>query len=127
MRRTGLILAAIGVMTLGMGAAFGAARLAEKPKHSISDVMKLAHGKDGILKKVKAGSASDAEKKELLDLYVSLTESEAPVGDAKEWEQRTAATVVAAAKVLVGREDAMKALGKATSCAGCHKAHKPKD
>ena len=45
-----------------------------KAKHTIKEVMKIAH-KDGLLKKVLGGDASQDEKLVLLDSYISLMEN----------------------------------------------------
>ena len=95
------------------------------PQHTVKEVMKIAH-KDGLLKSVAGGKASDEEKKQLLDLYVSLWENEAPAGDADSWKTKTGNVVAAAAKVVAGRDGAVDELKKSTNCGACHKAHKPK-
>ena len=97
----------------------------KKAKHTIKQVMKTAH-KDGLLKKVTGGSASDADKKQLLDLYISLVENTPPKGEMDSWHVRAGNVTLAAAKVVVGREGAVAELKKATTCAACHKVHKPK-
>ena len=94
-----------------------------EPKHTIKDVMKTAH-KDGLLKKVLAGDASQEEKLILLDNYISLVECEPPKGDMQSWQNLAGRAALAAAKVAVGREDSTDELKAATNCAACHKAHK---
>ena len=95
-----------------------------KPKHTIKDVMKKAL-KGPLNKKVAGGKASAEEKLELLDMYISMVENEAPKGDAASWQMFAGRAALAAAKVAVGREGAEKELKAATNCAKCHKAHKP--
>lgn len=97
-----------------------------KPKHTVKDVMAKALKGNKLNKKVLTGKASDAEKLELLDLYISLVENDPPTGDKASWQRFSGAAALAAAKVAVGREDGVKALKAATNCAKCHKAHKPK-
>lgn len=104
-------------------AANGDEEESKKGKHTTKEVMKLAH-KDGLLKKVSAGDASDEEKKQLLDLYVSMAENEPKKGDAKSWKTLNDAVIVATAKVLVGRDGAVDELKKATNCKACHSVHK---
>ena len=87
--------------------------------NSIADVMEKAH-KDGLLKKVLDGEASDEEKKKLLDLYIDMFESEPPQGDQGEWMMQAGASVLAASKVVVGRDGAMEELKSATNCKACH-------
>lgn len=93
------------------------------PKHSIKEVMKLAH-KDGLLKKVLGGEASDDDKKMLLDLYVSMLEGKPKKGDMASWQTLAGKSALAAAKVVVGREGALKELEAATNCKACHSVHK---
>ena len=99
---------------------------AGKPKHTIKEVMKAHKGKDSLLSKVKSGNANDAEKRQLLDLYISLYENDAPEGDRGDWKRASGTALMAAAKVVAGREGSVEMLTKATNCAACHKAHKPK-
>lgn len=93
-----------------------------EPKHTIKEVMK-AH-KAGLLKKVVGGDASDEEKKQLLDLYISLVESKPSKGDIGSWHNLAGRAATAAAKVVVGREGAEKELEAATNCKACHDVHK---
>lgn len=95
---------------------------APAPK-SIKEVMKIAH-KDGLMKKVQGGSASDEEKKQLLDLYIDMLEGEPKKGDKMEWKAAAGATVVSAAKVVLGREGALDELKKTTDCMACHSKFK---
>lgn len=98
---------------------------AAKPKHTIKEVMKGALKGDALNKKVLSGQATMEEKLMLLDMYVSLVENKAPRGEQASWTKFSGAAALAAAKVAVGREGAMKELKAATKCAACHKAHKP--
>lgn len=100
--------------------------LANNPKpapKSIKEVMKLAH-KDGLHKKVLSGGASDAEKKQLLDLYIDMLEGTPAKGDKAEWPMVAGAAVVSAAKVVLGREGAIEELTKTSDCKGCHSKFK---
>jgi hypothetical protein len=101
-----------------------------EPKHAIKDVMKQAHtpgeaGGKSLLQRVTAGDASNDDKVQLLDLYVSLVENDPPRGDADEFMKKAGAAALAAAKVVVGREGAPEALKAAVNCAACHRDHKP--
>jgi hypothetical protein len=97
--------------------------LAPAAPKTIKEVMKVAH-KDGLMKKVQGGSASDEEKKQLLDLYIDLAEGEPKKGDKAEWKIAAGATVISAAKVVLGREGALDELKKATDCMACHSKFK---
>lgn len=98
----------------------------KKPKHTIKQVMAKALKGNKLNKKVLSGEATDKEKLELLDMYVSLVENKAPVGDDASWQKFAGQAALAAAKVAVGREEGIAELKVATNCAKCHKAHKPK-
>jgi hypothetical protein len=97
----------------------------KKAKRSIEEIMDLAHGKDGILNRLKSGKASVADKKELLALYEDLAANKPPKGEPAAWKKRTTAIVVAAKDVVAGKTGAVAELGKATSCKACHTDHKP--
>jgi hypothetical protein len=102
---------------------FGAAD--DKPKYDIESIMEKAHDKEnGLYQKVLKGKASDAEKKELVELYAELAKNKAPKGDAKSWKQKTEALVAAAKEVADGKPAGVDDLKKAANCANCHKVHK---
>lgn len=120
------LLGALAGATVVLGARGQQATPQDEPaaKRSIKEVMENAH-KAGLLKKVLEGEASQAEKMNLLDHYVSLTEAQPPQGSPEGWAEKTNAVVVAAAKVAVGRDDGTELLRRVTNCAACHKEHKP--
>lgn len=123
-KSTRILLAALAAAVMLSAFAYAQGKDAAKPKHAIKDVMKDAM-KGGLNKKVLSGKATDKEKLELLDMFVSLVENEAPKGDQASWQTFSGTAALAAAKVAVGREDGLTALKAATNCAKCHKAHKP--
>lgn len=94
-----------------------AAHAADKPKHSIKEVMKIAM-KGGLNKKVADGGASDDEKKQLVELYQSMAAATPKKGEAADWKTKTDA-LLEASKGTDG-----KALLKAANCKACHDAHK---
>lgn len=98
-----------------------------KPMHTVKEVMAvtMAPKGDKLNKKVLSGEASDKEKLQLLDLFITLGENEAPHGDQASWAKFTNSAAIAAAKVAVGREGAIAELKAATNCKKCHDAHKP--
>ena len=99
-------------------------RAADDPK-PIKEIMGKAH-KDGLLKKVSSGKASDDEKKELLALYEDLAKNKPPMGDEADWKTKTEAMVKAAKAVVdTGDKKSQNALAKTVNCAACHKLHKP--
>ena len=94
------------------------------PKHNIKEVMKIAHGKGGLAKKVITGGASDEEKQELIELYVDLGRNTPPKGTPADWKVKTDAVVQAAKEVKAGTAGAGATLQKAITCGPCHQAHK---
>lgn len=99
-----------------------------KPKHTIAEVMKEAHGKGrkSLLNQVKSGNATETQKKELLSLYEDMAKQKAPHGDQAHWEKLNHDLVHAARQTLEGKEGAIKELDKASNCAACHSAHRGK-
>ena len=95
----------------------------KKPKHTIKEVMKQAHGKK-LLNKVVGGSATKAEKDQLLDLYISILDNKPGKGEQQEWIMKSGRLTVAAARVAVGREGAEEELKEASNCKGCHAVFK---
>lgn len=93
------------------------------PKHTISEVMKQAHGAK-LLNKALDGQASKEEKDQLLDLYISMIDNKPPKGEPDQWTMKSGRAIVAAARVAVGREGAEAELKAATNCKACHDAHK---
>jgi hypothetical protein len=97
----------------------------DKPKHSIKEVMKLAHNpKTSLAKKVITGKASDEEKKELAELYSDLAKNTPMKGSPESWKEKTEAVVKAVKDVEAGKPGSPAELQKAINCANCHKAHK---
>lgn len=121
MRKLICSIAAI-TLTAGVAVAFDDD---EGEGHSIKDVM-AAHkgGANSLLSKVVNGEATAEEQVELLDLYVSLREADCPKGDAESWHEKTDAILIAASKVVAGRDGAGEELKAATNCMACHSEHK---
>ena len=95
----------------------------DKPKHSIKDVMKKAL-KGPLAKKVADGKASADEKKQLHEMFVSMSKQKPKKGDADSWKKLTTALVKAAKDALDGKDGAGAALNKAKNCKACHSKHK---
>ena len=96
-------------------------------KKTIKEVMKAGLGGDSSLcKKVVSGDASDEEKKKFLDLLIDLVENEPPKGDGVEWKMQSGTAMLAAAKVVTGREGGLDELKAATNCKACHDKFKGK-
>ncbi|MGI9518817.1 MAG: hypothetical protein ACR2NP_17305 [Pirellulaceae bacterium] len=96
----------------------------EEEQYTIKDVMKQAHGKDGLLKKVATGDATDEEKQQLLVFYQSMAKNSPPQGEQDSWDERTKLLIEAAQAAVDGDEDAADKLLTATDCKSCHDAHK---
>jgi len=94
-------------------------------KHTIKEVMKIAH-KDGLLKKIVAGMGSKDDARQLVDLYQSLGRNKPPKGEAESWKEKTTALAAAAQDVVDEKEGSKLRLQKAADCANCHNQHKGK-
>jgi hypothetical protein len=112
------------LLTFGVSYGFGDDE--ESDGHTIKEVM-ASHkgGADSLLARVVAGDATAEEQIELLDAYISLRENEPPKGDADNWHELTDAILIAASKVVAGREGAGEELKEAANCMACHSEHKP--
>src|SRR5713226_3450258 len=88
------------VLTLGFGLTLGLRAEDDKPKYTIKEVMTKAHGKNNLVKKLALGTATEEDKKNLIEYYEALTKNKPPRGDQTAWTQRTE-TLLAAAKVAV--------------------------
>jgi hypothetical protein len=97
----------------------------DKPKYDIETIMEKAHDKDeGLYKKVAGGKASDAEKKQLLELYVELGKNKPPKGGKDSWKKKTDAMIGAAKDVVADKDGSIASLKKAVNCKACHDVHK---
>ncbi len=102
--------------------------MAGEKKIETKDVMKKAM-KGGLAKKVGEGKASDAEKKELVELFTALAANTPTKGNSEHWKTQTAVLLEAAKKSAAGDADGQKALLTAvnnTACTVCHKEFKGK-
>jgi hypothetical protein len=95
----------------------------DKAKHTIKEVMALAH-KSGLMKKAVLGTATDDERKNLTELYVDLAKNEPTKGSAESWKEKTTALVKAARDVEARKPGAGVAFRRAVDCDTCHKDHK---
>lgn len=113
------------VAFLGLGCIALAGGLLEKK--TIKQVMKAGFaGDNSLCKKVVTGDASDDEKKEFLNLLIDLVENDAPKGEEIQWKMQSGRALLAAAKVVAGREGATDELKEATNCKACHDVFKGK-
>lgn len=92
-------------------------------KITISDVMVKVH-KTGLHTKVAQGKASEAEKKQLVEMYTALHKATPPKGDAEAWKKTTKAMLDAAEGAAKGDDKAAKSLAKLVNCKTCHKDYR---
>lgn len=115
----GLIVGAVAmvamVLVLDSNTIEGGDKKEEKVTNKV--VMQKAM-KGGLCGKVASGKASDAEKKELVELFTALAANTPKKGDAASWKEKTSALLEAA------KSGDGAALKKAADCKGCHSAHK---
>ena len=118
------------VFTLALATMFvGGFALANNfvPKKTVKEVMKAAFAGDSSLcKKVVSGQANEDEQKQFLDLLIDLVENDAPKGEVVEWKMQSGTAMLAAAKVVTGREGSLDELKAATNCKACHDKFKGK-
>ncbi|MBI3410137.1 MAG: hypothetical protein HY040_17480 [Planctomycetes bacterium] len=117
------ILAAGVIALLSLAVLLDANQAGEKAKYTISEVMVKAH-KEGLLKTVASGKASEAQRKELAELYKALSQNTPPKGDAENWKKMTGALAKASAAAAKGDEGAAKSLAKLANCKVCHDKHR---
>jgi cytochrome c556 len=99
---------------------------ADKPKHSVKDVMKALHkGDDALAKKVSKGEGTKDDFKKLVEYYAALPLNDAPKGDASSWKEKTTALLDAAKALEAGKAGALDQYKAAVNCKACHSAHKP--
>lgn len=106
-----------------LGAVAGLSQAGGAEPATVKQVMKAAM-KDGLCKKVGAGQASDAEKKQLLQLFADMAKQPAPTGDAASWKTKCDALVAAVQGTVDGKAGATDQLKKASNCKACHDLHK---
>lgn len=124
---TGVVVLAglVGCASGGMGG---------KPSKSAEEVMEAGFkGKDPALKgadtisgRIKAGTATEADLKTMVELTRQLALNKPPVGDLASWTQKTKALHEAAIALSKRQPGAMEAWNTAVNCKACHSAHKPK-
>jgi hypothetical protein len=97
----------------------------EAPKYTIKEVMAKAHGKNNLVKKLALGTATEVDKKTLLECYEALTKNQPPRGDVHTWKQRTAELLAAAKVAVKGNRADFPRLRRAVDCDSCHAQYKP--
>jgi hypothetical protein len=89
------------------------------PKYKIKEVMKKAMDEGGLVEKVAEGTATAAEKKELVELFIALHDNTPPRGDKSSWDKVTSTLVELAKRVEKG-EAKGETLVKVINCKACH-------
>jgi hypothetical protein len=102
----------------------GVTNAADDKKYTIKEVMKAAHGKEGLLNQAKAGTIKDDDKKVLVAMYVSLGGNKPPKGDAADWKKITDTLAAAAKDYGAGKDEKAANLAKAANCKACHSVFK---
>ena len=111
------------LMVLALAANTSSAAAQDKAKFTIAEVMQKAH-KSGLWKKVGEGTATAAEKKELVELYTALTLNKPPKGEEKAWKEQTEKMLTLAKECAKDDKDAPAKLLKTVNCGACHKMFK---
>jgi len=131
------VYALAGALALAVVLAGTAVQAEDDKIPSISDIMKKAHGKEGlrstVSKDLKEKEWESALKtaKEWKSLSEALVKNKAPKGESESWKKQTATYDKTLGTLVKAIEDknaksATGALGKiGSSCKSCHTAHRP--
>lgn len=125
MRKTKLVLSAVASLCVAVSLISVQAAEKAKTKYSMDDIMKKGmKGDNSLLKKTMEGTASDADKKLLLEYVKDLASHHPEKGDEASWKAKTAALIAATQKVVDGDKTAVPKLKEASNCKACHSVHK---
>lgn len=125
MRKIKIVVSALATLCVAVSLISLQAAEKAKTKYSMEDIMKKGmKGDTSLLKKTMEGTASDADKKLLLDYVKDLAQHNPEKGDAASWKSKTAALVAATQKVVEGDKSALPKLKEASNCKACHSVHK---
>ncbi len=125
MRKTKIVVSALATLCVAVSLVSLQAAEKAKTKYSMDDIMKKGmKGDASLLKKTMEGTASDADKKLLLEYVKDLAQHEPEKGDAASWKTKTAALIAATQKVVGGDKAAVAQLKEASNCKACHSVHK---
>jgi len=109
-------LAGVSIATAGKG----------EHHEAFEEIMKKGFkGKTSLVGKATAGTASDAEIKQLQGMLKQLATLKPPRGEMGSWKEKTAALIKAGDLVAKHDQGAAAALKKASNCKACHSQHKP--
>jgi hypothetical protein len=120
-----IITHSIKLLTAAALLSFAGSASADDDHELIEMVMKKGHkGKTSLVAKVKGGKNTEAELKQLHDMYVKMAKTKTKKGGADSWKTKTAALVNATNLLLKGDPKGKAALAKASNCKACHSVHK---
>lgn len=95
----------------------------EDGQYSIAQVMQLAH-KSRLYRELFRVPVDPAVGERLKLLYSGLSSQSPPEGDADSWQERSAALIESAEKIIAGDADSIPAFKKAVNCNSCHNRHR---
>ncbi len=122
MRKSILTVAGAALLTAG----FLSLHAADKPKHSIKEVMEQGFkGKTSAAARVGKGEDTKDDFKLLAELTRDLPLNTPEMGDAKAWKTKTTALAAAAKALADGKAGALEQWKEAANCKACHTDHKP--
>jgi hypothetical protein len=97
----------------------------------INQIMKRAYltpgnrgTRDNLDNKVLDGKATEAEKKELMELFTALGKTKPPYGKIEDWKKRTDELAASLKALYAGEEGAAERFTKAKDCKACHQVHR---
>ena len=122
MRKSILTVAGAALLSAG----FLAVHAADKPKHSIKEVMEQGFkGKTSAAARVGKGEGTKDDFKLLAELTRDLPLNTPEMGDAKSWKTKATALAAAAKALADGKAGALEQWKEAANCKACHTDHKP--
>lgn len=122
MRKSILTVAGAALLTAG----FLSLHAADKPKHSIKEVMEQGFkGKTSAAARVGKGEGTKDDFKLLAELTRDLPLNTPEMGDAKAWKTKATALAAAAKALADGKAGALEQWKEAANCKACHTDHKP--
>ncbi len=122
MRKTILTVAGAAIVSAG----FLTLHAAEKPKHSIEEIMKQGFkGKMSPASRVGKGEGTKDDFKLLAELTRDLPLNTPEMGDAASWKTKATALAAAGKALADGKPGALELWKEAANCKACHTDHKP--
>jgi len=122
MRKSILTVAVTALLSAG----FLTLQAADKPKHSIKEVMEQGFkGKTSAAARVGKGEGTKDDFKLLAELTRDLPLNTPEMGDAKAWKTKATALATAAKALADGKVGALEQWKEAANCKACHTDHKP--